>query len=343
MLVVLPFCNKDKPIAVHLAEWINDLGGVKAHECMLIHPPSTEPGGVLEPLREAFKKLFILRTPDDLDGWPQGPNLMFRRAARQIEAASPQPWLWLEPDAIPLSQTWLDEIEGEYKAVDKRRPFLGVRVKVQNVREHMSGIGVYPGNAPTLAPLLVRCNKVAFDVNAQSEVLPRMTETRLIQHDWQPPTFTTADDLNRLRAGAVIYHQCKDGSLIARLREQRGTTPGLLETDLAALADLPSLPAAVALAASPEGEEPAPGATVALAFTDAEDAIQQLCSRLKQVYDLGKNEARMVGQYLAAAGLIPSSPLAPPKKKPVAKKPARKEKAPPSLPPAETQTQQPEQ
>lgn len=358
MLTVIPFCNKDKPIAVHLAEWIAELGGVKAHDCMLVHPPTTEPSGVMEPLREAFKKLYILRTPDDEDGWPQGPNLLFRRAAIQIEATSPQPWLWLEPDAIPVVAYWLDAIEGEYKSIDPKRPFLGVRVEIPKIIPHMSGVAAYPGNAPSLAPLLVTCRKVAFDVNGSSQVLPKLTSTALIQHEWKPPTFATAGDLSRVRDGVVIYHQCKDSSLIARLRELRGGVPELLETDKAALADIGggTFPhgAGTVQTLSPEelikhhvgqlrdilkagGEEGErvkvlyaalvsfglagvvaangePG-VASLKFRSEEDAVEQLVGHLKRIYDGSKNDARMVAQYLAAAGVIPSSPLAPPKGK----------------------------
>lgn len=223
MLIVLPFNDKDKALAVLLAEWIRDLGGVHRHQCLLVHHASTPAGEVIDPLRAAFHNVVAMPLRDaDPKSWPQGPNLMFRRAALQIhhlattQPATKTPWLWMEPDAIPLKASWLDEIEAEYTR--GRRPFMGAAVNHPNTPVHMTGIAVYPHDAPIVAPLLVTCEAAAFDMNAKGETLPRMHPTNLIQHEWRPAPFATVADLERLQPHAAIYHQDKDGGLIRLLR-----------------------------------------------------------------------------------------------------------------------------
>lgn len=228
MLTVLAFCARDRHLATTLAEWIRELGGVFNHKCLLVYPPTTTGLDIADRLATVFPRVDHYQTPDDVSGWPQGANLLMRRAAHQIQGTKlAQPWLWLEPDAVPLRSTWLDEIEAEYKACGK--PFMGARVdfsgssdpKLKQIPVHMSGIAVYPPNAPTLAPGLIRANTVAFDVEASKEILPRFAETKLVQHEWRPAPFLSERDLFRLKPGAAIYHQCKDGSLIQWLRQMR--------------------------------------------------------------------------------------------------------------------------
>lgn len=218
MLVVLPFCSKDREQAIALAQWIRDLGGAGKHQCLAVHHASM-PGAaeVLAPLGEAFARVVDMPLRDKDPGqWPQGPNLMFRRAAKQIHETAKTPWLWMEPDAIPLKASWLDEIEAEYTRGG--RPFMGAAVNHPGTPVHMTGIAVYPWNAPAIAPLLVTCEAAAFDMNAKAETLPRMHPTTLIQHEWRPAPFATMADLERLQLHAAIYHQDKDGGLIRLLR-----------------------------------------------------------------------------------------------------------------------------
>lgn len=305
MLVVLPFHAGDKSLAVTLADWISDLGGASGHECMVMHPPNTDSEGVLEPLQRAFKKVFLYKIPATATGWPAGANEMFRRAARQIQATSPQPWLFLEPDAIPLIPTWLDQIEAAYKTCGKA--CMGARVKLPNILEHMSGVAVYPGNTPRIAPLLVTANKVAFDVNGARQVLPQMAETALIQHEWKPATFATAEDLKRISPMAVIYHQSKDGSAIARLREKRGVTPefplpladgefptppGYVKNPAYALASHEMVAPGVFVGISPQER-------LAALREDVAPAVRALCDGLRFIAQMGEKEAELVGAEFA--------------------------------------------
>ena len=236
MLYTLTFHHGDIPLAQKLAAWIAEMGGVKHHKCLLVTMKDTPTDGILEPLQEAFESVQTYVLPDkDPKEWPLSQNLVFRRVARQVEAVIRTPFLWGETDAIPLVSDWLDQIEAAYRSCGK--PFMGAYVdrsclpEEERNREpfipHMSGIAVYPPNAPGLAPKLVTCEKMAFDVASAPQVLPRMAKTGLIAHRWKAKPFERSEDLARIPEGAVIFHQNKGGDLIDLLRYRQLSTAKL--------------------------------------------------------------------------------------------------------------------
>lgn len=253
MLCVIAVNQKDREQAQRLAAWIAELGNVKKHQVMIVLARGVSAEGIEAPLKTVFRNVAVMNLHDrdprpiekDLpDGgktlsYANAANLMFRRSAKHIEfhgntikqkaiahnqanpknrreIPNPEPWLWLEPDAIPLHPDWLEVLDAAYRNCGKK--FMGARVVMPPIPEHMSGIAVYPWNAGDIAPLLVTCDLAAFDVNSADEVLPKMAETNLIQHEWRPSEEWA--DLSRLRPGAVIYHQNKTGSLIDAMRRQ---------------------------------------------------------------------------------------------------------------------------
>lgn len=234
MLVVLPFHAGDKDQAVRLAGWIRELGGVKEHSCLVLCPPTTDGVGVVEPLREAFGHVFGLILERDEPGWPQGPNFMWHRMGVEMSARpQPEPWLWLEPDAVPLVPTWLDQIAAEYKTCGK--PFMGDRTEVVGVAPHMSGVAVYPAMVCNHLERITDLfpppggQHYAWDLVFANQILPKAHFTKLIHHvRWldpvrrTPPLFKDAASLSHLRPGAVLFHHNRNGDLIDRLREARG-------------------------------------------------------------------------------------------------------------------------
>jgi hypothetical protein len=220
MLIVLAFHNGDKPQTVRLANWINELGGVKNHECLLLRDPRIDDLGVVEPLTQAFGKVTSLKYHTPMDGWPMAPNAMFDYVCRYIQEFLKVPFLWIEPDSIPLKSNWLDQIEVQYRGCGQ--PFMGQMVIVPrefpDPRDHMSGVAVYPPDVCIRARGVLNCSSVAWDVAGAKEILHQMHDTKLIQHSWKAESFLDAASLARIRPEAVIFHQNKDGSLIDRLR-----------------------------------------------------------------------------------------------------------------------------
>jgi len=232
MLTIFSICDKEAAIALKLAKWMGELGGCGNHECLLSVNRRMAVAKTYEPIMSALKLAFrevtfYVQSPEDerpgpKDGLPHvyPANNAFIRVNKDVIQNSPdKPFLWLEADAIPLTRDWMDRLWAEYFACS--RPFMGDRVVYQNTPEHMSGVAIYK-QVDLNCPDYVLSQNNAWDVVAASQILPKAHFTRLIQHEWRPDSFPRREDLSRLRPEAVLYHQCKDGSLIDRLREKLG-------------------------------------------------------------------------------------------------------------------------
>lgn len=235
MLVTLAFCQREIPLVQKLAGWIKELGGVDNHELLLAPAWSVFMTGEHKPVIELFEKSFstvkVMQPPgEDEYGWPDSANFAWRAVVSHVvNGLGGVPFFWMEADAVPLCPDWLDRIEAEWKASGK--PFLGARVALPDIPVHMTGIAVYseiakhiPKNQVIQYQFSYRKPQVAFDVQHREQTLPNAKLTALIQHEWKPEPFADDASLSRLNPETVIYHQCKDGSLIDRLRE-KGTNP----------------------------------------------------------------------------------------------------------------------
>lgn len=228
MIICLTFCHKDEELIQKLARWMATLGGLKTHDIVLNSNTIAKESGLSEKVEQILIEYvrilshFVVRDTD-IKQWPHPQNHSFIRFCKEFIQNDPsKAFLWMESDAVPLTSSWANDIEDEYKASGK--VFMGDRVSIKEVPEHMSGIGVYR-QIDTFAPSYVTSHQFAWDVVAAPEILPRAHITRLIQHDWKPEPFKMQDDLKRIRSGAVVYHQCKDGSLIDILSSNRTITP----------------------------------------------------------------------------------------------------------------------
>jgi FkbM family methyltransferase len=224
MLVIYPFSTADQKQALKNAQWISELGGCKGHDIFVLADRRCD-----VPLGQEINNLFVAAfrvaqfrwTKADVDGWPQGANHMFGYATTLIQFTEEWPYfLWLEPDAIPITPGWLDKLEAEYKRGGK--PFMGEKVdlgeKRPDVPIHMSGVAIYPNPIYMHAGECCRAHDVAWDIAAKDQILPKAHFTGLIQHYWKHGTFTSLDGL---RPETVLFHSSKDGSLIDILRAQR--------------------------------------------------------------------------------------------------------------------------
>lgn len=222
MLVVLPFCAADRAATLNLAAWIGELGGCHNHDMLLIHGHDTTPDGVKEAFEKVFRSVKVTSPVDDVRGWPQGPNSMFSAAVWYVFQFLKVPFLWMEPDAVPLVRDWVDRIEAEYK--EKGKAFMGWRVDEPYVCVHMSGVAVYPAYALNFfSTKMLSLENEAFDTFLKDDIMRDVHWTRLIQHKfWMSegvqPTFPTKESTEFVNSDAVIFHRNKDHTLIDRLR-----------------------------------------------------------------------------------------------------------------------------
>ena len=217
MIVAISYHNGDLPLMIRWANHVAKLGTYQNHSIIIapVHDAFTEE--VEEIVRPAFGKFHIQPCFHTESGWPISCNKAFENVATYIELKEKQPFLWMEPDAVPLKSSWIDDIQADYNK--NKKPFMGDFVGIRGVMpngvDHMSGIAVYPWNLSHYAPSIFRNENIAWDIASGREVVPQMARTKLIQHDWVPTEKwrrdkVTPDLVNPL---AVVYHPDKLGVL----------------------------------------------------------------------------------------------------------------------------------
>jgi hypothetical protein len=220
-----PYSNAD--LALMWLDWCADLGGLENHKLLLVGPFGFElPASI-----RAWGSCDFLPDRRNVTGWPQGPNSMLEQAGWHLALHKHTgPWLWCEPDCIPLRSGWLDEVEREYQthALPAKKPFMGFIVKGGgSYPEHMAGNAVYPSNFHALAPRLIdpRAARLAFDIRAAAQTVPKCYHTQLFCHHYRcGPIQTIAQFRSIVPEGACMFHSDKYGRLIALLKAQRNGT-----------------------------------------------------------------------------------------------------------------------
>lgn len=223
MLLIYPFSTLDQDLALKNAQWMVELGNYAEHDILVISDKRCDPD-IIEAVVKTFTGVFRFvkhrMTKTDVDGWPQGANHMFAMATSLIQFEKNWPYfLWLEPDAIPLTAGWVDMLEAEYKRAG--RTFMGDRVEFNDVPLHMSGVGIYQNPIYLAAGEAYRAHDTAWDIAAKDQIVPKAYFTKLIQHVWKRPRFVTYNDLASIRPEAVLFHSSKDGSLIDLWRAKK--------------------------------------------------------------------------------------------------------------------------
>lgn len=221
MLTIIPCWKGDTHRVENLLKWISELGGCPNHDLLIVSTPSADIDTLIEAAK-GWRKVTPYKTHDEWVGHPFGANRLFQHAVRYVEHFKLGPFLWLEPDAIPLKEGWLDSLEAEYKA--SRKVFMGHHSRKDGEAPHMNGVGIW-NRVSELAPTSMSIpDKVfaAFDVEAGPEMIPHLHETRLIQFEYKKEEERLQDrTLSWLREDAVLWHTDKTHGLIDLLREKR--------------------------------------------------------------------------------------------------------------------------
>lgn len=224
MIVVLPVCNKDLSAALRNLKWAKHLDGQIDYDCVVSHDTDTDAVKVISSASEYFKSVTEhTYAPPKETTWPRPQNVAFQHAASFVYGFTRSPWLWWEQDAVPLRSGWMDEITSEYLA--SRRLFMGAKYMTP-YGPHLNGVAVYPYNVPLIEPEMMMCRGAPFDLVGGKKVLSYSHISPLFQHVWSfegssnespAPTFPNAEDLLKVDPKAVLFHRCKDDSLIRRM------------------------------------------------------------------------------------------------------------------------------
>jgi hypothetical protein len=232
LMPVLAYCSKDCDGCLRVLNWMGFLSrenghSLKRESILLLASNAVEARRrhreIVQAATEVFGHVYVhVNSSLDEKGWPSSPNAMFYSALVHVEEHFKADMLWLEPDAIPLCEDWLDVINAEWAtAREHGKSFCGNFVP--HWVDHMTGIAVYGANwrqvAPSLATIVVNGQGIheAFDTHAAKEIVPHAYFTKRIQHIFYSPTIT---DLEILSPEAVIFHQDKSAKLIALLDEE---------------------------------------------------------------------------------------------------------------------------
>lgn len=114
------------------------------------------------------------------------------------------PWLWLEPDCVPLTKGWLKTLGDAYTNQPAR--YYGPHFKSGD-SIILPRVSIYPASTIN-------------DIMAKRELQPMSTKCRLIQYG----VFQDGDELDKVRSDAVLFHSCKTNALMEKLdgsRKQR--------------------------------------------------------------------------------------------------------------------------
>lgn len=278
MILVYCYSTVDQSLALKNVRWWNELGDYQKHEIVVGWDKRCDPTVVDEiqaELTKTFKKVHPLPFRAEIDGWPQGANYFFRTTAARLETKpDTRCFFWMEPDAIPLREGWLDAIQAEYERFKK--PFMGDRVQVQvdgkDVPLHMSGVGVYPLPLHRYSGEAYMAFDIAWDMAGRDKIVSQAHFTRLIEHAWKHPRFTSIDELRtQIRPEAVLFHSSKDGSLIDLLRGRKqldaAITGGSQSSAHPKDTDEPVSPSPITPFPVPQSDQPAESPALAQVFT----------------------------------------------------------------------------
>lgn len=231
MILLFPFHPGDFNQAEAWMRWTAEIGAGKNHQIILMPAKAVVNfDSIRETAIRAFQSMDVLQDAEGIVGHPEGPNSCMRQAIWHMQMANLGPWTFMEPDCILLAPDALDVWEREYRSYGK--PFMGEFRPAHDVTpDYLSGNMVLPKDALLLAPMLSRRGlsrdgvELAFDIVAASQTLPQAHLTKLLQQvpkteNGGGATFPDQESLSRIRPSAVMFHPCKDGTLIERLRER---------------------------------------------------------------------------------------------------------------------------
>jgi hypothetical protein len=230
MIVMLPFSDKEIDRTRDLLAFIAEIEGnpIEHHPLVLLSSAmvSTEDRVAMHKLGSAaFQNMTsIVQNNANEFPWPQNANAMFQVANEWIRQNWNSHWLWLETDMVPLRVGFLDLLEAEYTTA--RKPFMGALF--EHPKPHLNGGMIMPARIAGYNPMMLAATVVPWDMTRPDLTMKNGHATKLIHRalaDWQtntPMTFPDAESLKAIPDSCILYHGCKDGTLIARLRERAG-------------------------------------------------------------------------------------------------------------------------
>jgi len=219
LLVILPHSANDSIQAERLCDLIAAQNKRPAGHCLLVAAPDTH--GESQTKVKIAAELAFASVELLVVDWPkvaptckaESVNHLFYEAATHAARSCQWPFIWLEPDAVPLRREWLDDLDMAYHAQPKRY-FGPILASADGKQQCMARVAVYPrGAGGELKEFFA--GKVPFEQAGAKIILSRAGKTRLIQQ----MAFGAESDRNAVRDDAVLLHSDKEGVLLSSLLE----------------------------------------------------------------------------------------------------------------------------
>jgi len=229
LLIVVPSCADDAPIVERMMDWIYQLSGRQQQGHVLLayaHDLHAEMRLKLRICAElAFETVSEFQANAQwVDAVASGSvapktkvefiNNLWQQTARHVAGHFRFPWLWLEPDCVPLTPDWMTKIADGYAR--QPRKFFGSHMK-RKVNEaeslFLSRTSVYPVGAFNEYRKYI--GSPPLEWTAAQFSIPRSTKTRLIQQ------MAYDGEFSKVRPDAVLLHSDKSGRLIEHLRNNK--------------------------------------------------------------------------------------------------------------------------
>ena len=218
LLIVLGFNAGDAVLAERLMDWCYELNGRQPidHPILLVAAPNAH-AELQEKVKlaaeVAFEHVELVPIGGQIGEKVDGGNRLFKAGAFVAFNNYRAPWLWLEPDCVPLRKEWLSELQSAYE--EQPRRFFGPHAKFGKDFERMlmCKTSIYPHDA--LNDLSGYCDSIVpFNQMAAETIVTRSTKCRLIQQG----DIRGAEDFSKIRPDAVLLHSDKTGQLIQHYR-----------------------------------------------------------------------------------------------------------------------------
>ena len=248
MNIVFSYHNGDAELALLSAKAITSFGINMRHKATLCATNDTALiYEITEELKKSFPEVGRIVAQDGFNGWPLGPNQMFSDAASQCYAIN-EPWMFWEPDCVPMKSGWVDDLETEFRkepAILGHQYEGGMATNGKNIYKMIVGSAIYPPNFLDFCPSArsldnynlayrsagtipepwdVRCRWNFMAVGRDCPLL--RTYWKSVNYQWKDGkiVFFAEDPESQAVQGvtcpdrvisskAVVIHGCKDGSL----------------------------------------------------------------------------------------------------------------------------------
>lgn len=215
ILIVIPIIPETATRAEKLLDWISELNEKKKHgDVLIIFSSNVHPE---QRLKIQITADVTFETVAVLNGTmlPEAKlNTMFKAAAEHVLANFKVPFLWLEPECVPLRRSWMAELTEAYIRQPRRHMGGHLFSQGQPDKLHLGRIAVYSSDMVVDSTAFFKPGE-SFEIQGGGTLLSRSSKSRLIQY----LNYESKSDFGKIREDAVILCNDKTGQLAGQLRE----------------------------------------------------------------------------------------------------------------------------